>query len=361
LEKLPDGIFKRRNSENYYIRYWFGGKTYRESANTSDLKKAVRFRNQRISEIMGGKGPPVKFEKVTFRELTADLILDYEINGKRSMDKAKERLRLHILPFFGRMRAQAITTEQIRKYTKRRIEEGAANATINRELALVKRSYKLGAQHTPPKVALVPYIPLLKEDNARSGFFEHGDFVAMLENLPEYLKGFAIFGYKTGCRSQEIKSLEWRHVDRQNRSITIPPENDKTGKGRSLYLDDELLAIIEAQHAQRRKVGKKLSPWVFPGRNGFDQIRDLRRSWKTACEKAGIGHFLFHDLRRTAVRNMVRSGIPERVAMQISGHQTRAVFDRYNIVSEQDLKDAAEKQSVYLKGLPTARKVTPIK
>jgi len=243
----------------------------------------------------------------------------------------------------------------------RRLEEGAANATINRELAIIKRMYKLGEQHTPPKVALVPYIPMLKEDNARSGFFEHSDFVALVEHLAVYLKGFVTFAYKTGCRSQEIKKMEWKHVNRQERSITIPPENDKTGKGRTLYLDDEIMEIIEEQYALRGKDGRKLVPWVFPSKNGVDPIGDFRKAWVTACNRAGIGVRLFHDLRRTAVRNMVRAGVPERVAMLVSGHKTRSVFDRYNIVSEQDLKDAARKQAEYLNSQSVSRKVTPIK
>ncbi len=115
-----------------------------------------------------------------------------------------------------------------------------------------------------------------------------------------------------------------------------------------MYLDEELQGVFKRQW-EARKASGKLTPYVFPNFDSTNRIKAFQGSWKKACSDAEIGKRLFHDLRRTAVRNMVRAGIPERVAMMVSGHKTRSVFDRYNIVNDSDLKLAAQKQEAYLK------------
>lgn len=241
-----------------------------------------------------------------------------------------------------------ITSPKIEDYIESRLEEGAANATINRELSALKRMLNIGARPTPPKVDRVPYIPMLKENNTRKGFFEHAEFVALSDNLPEYLKGFVTFGYKTGWRFSEITGLTWNQVDLDNGIVRLEVGDTKNDSARTVYLDDELQEVFQKQW-ERRKSGKKILPYVFPNKTGTGKIRQLKNGvWQTACKKVGIGNKLFHDFRRTAVRNMVRAGIPEVIAMKISGHKTRSVFDRYNIVNDTDLQLASQKQAVYL-------------
>jgi len=155
-------------------------------------------------------------------------------------------------------------------------------------------------------------------------------------------------------------------VDLQNGIVTLKAGETKNDDARTVYLDDELKDLFQGQW-EKRKLNGKLTPYVFPNKSMSGMIVNFRKAWNTACRESGLGYGyilsekyvhkyegkfshgpIFHDFRRTAVRNMVRSGIPEQVAMMILGHKTRSVFDRYNIVSDADLKAAAMKQQVYL-------------
>jgi hypothetical protein len=114
--------------------------------------------------------------------------------------------------------------------------------------------------------------------------------------------------------------------------------------------------VVERAFAERRLD----CPYLF--HNDGNPIVDCRHAWKTACAKAGLSGLLVHDLGRSGIRNMVRSGVPEAVAMRISGHLTRTVFERYNIVSEGDLDAAAVKLDAYLdQKAQEPAKVTPIR
>ena len=349
-------IYKR--GEIFWLKYYRNGKSYRESSNSGKESEAKRLLKKREGEISDGKIPGIYFERIRFNELSDDFLADYRVNGKKSLARA-ERSVNHLMTAFDGMKVPAITSPRIHAYIEARLAEGAENATVNRELAAVKRIFNLGARQTPPKVDRVPYIPMLKENNVRKGFFEHVDFIALRDTLPHFLKGFVTFGYKTGWRKSEIETLTWSQVDREQGIVRLEPGDTKNDDGRTVYLDSELQEVFKAQW-EKRKAAKKILPYVFPNEDGTDRIKDFRGSWDKACKEAKIGKRLFHDMRRTAVRNMVRSGIPERVAMMISGHKTRTVFDRYNIVNADDLKRAAAKQEAYLESQAVTKTVTTV-
>ena len=354
-------IYKRGNI--FWIQYYRNVKPYRESVKSKKEADAKRLLKKREGEISDGKLPGIYFNRVKFDELAEDFLRDYRINKRKSIARAK-RATGHLTRYFEGYRVPEITSPKIESYIESRLEEGFANATINNELSALKRMLNLGAKQHPPKVDRVPYIPMLKENNVRKGFFEHAQFVALRAELPDYLKGFVTFAYKTGWRVSEITDLTWNQVDLlDNGIVRLEPGETKNDEGRTVYLDDELKDIFNQQWENRQN----LLLYVFPNSRYSGKIKRIEKPWNSACRKVGLGYGykinetyvkqwkselpagpIVHDFRRTAVRNMVRSGIPERVAMMISGHKTRSVFERYNIVNDADLKLASQKQEAYL-------------
>jgi integrase len=384
-------LFKRGNV--WWVKYHKNGRTFRESSRSEKKMVAKQLLSRREGEIADGKVPGVLYEKVTFDELADEFLMDYRINRKKSLDRAELSIK-HLRNVFGGKKVVEITTPKIVDYTSQRlmwscdncgskfeyngknlcpqcgeidhINKGAANATINRELSALRRMFNLAIRQTPPKINRVPYIPMLKENNARKGFFEHDQFLALRDALPNYLKAFVTFAYKIGWRDQEISFLTWDQVDLKNGIVTLRVGETKNDEARTVYLDVDLKILFQNLWDKRELYNKKL-PFVFPNEKGTGPILDFRGTWNMACRIIGLGYGYrinpqyvqkwepklspgptLHDFRRTAVRNMIRSGIPERVAMMISGHKTRSVFDRYNIVSDADLRRAAAQQQAYL-------------
>jgi integrase len=285
-------------------------------------------------------------------EVLDALETDLTLRQAASLPALKSHLK-RIRAAFGDRRAIDISSEAVNRYVQSRLSDGAANATINRENGLLAQAFKLGVEGQ--RISKAPKIRRLSEKgNARQGFFEKADFDEMVKHLPDYLEAFVKFGYYSGWRRGEIRSLEWGDVDLAARVIHLRHESSKTREGRVLALGGELWNAIVKQRAAReyenpdKTIG--VSSYVFHHKG--EPIGDIRKSWDAACGKANVGGKLFHDLRRTAVRNMVRAGVTERVAMAISGHKTRATFDRYNIVDEADLRKAMERTQAYLSAAP---------
>jgi integrase len=292
--------------------------------------------------------------KIRFEEAAEDLLADYRINKKRSLRTVTLRIRKHLTPFFGARRLGSITPPLIRQYIAKRQAAGASNATINRDLITLKRMFTLAMQSG--KLMTRPYIPLLKESNVRKGFFEREQLKSVANHLPPYMRGIAEFAFVTGWRTpSEILPLEWRQVDLKGGEVRLDPGTTKNGEGRVFPVTRELRQILERQQVIAETLKRErdlITRYVFCftiGKKAGQRISEAAfiHQWWKARVVAGCPGRIPHDFRRTAVRNLVRAGVPERVAMQLTGHRTRAIFERYNIVSPGDLREAADRLDTY--------------
>lgn len=331
-------IYKKRSV--YYIAYYTpDGKQVCESAKTKDKTEARRILQARLGQLAEGRYVGPATERVTVEEMVEGVRHDFLINEKKTLSWVDRRVRLHLAPFFGGKKAHAITTGDVQAYIVKRQQDGASNGEINRELIILKRAFNLGLQSE--KITRKPYIPRLEENNVRQGFFEQWEFEAVLAKLPECLRPPFTFAYPTGWRIlSEVLPLTWQQVDLEEGTVRLEPGTTKNKDGRLLYLTQELRALL-ANQWQEHQTTCPDCPYVFHDHG--HRIVNYYKRWHRACQEAGLHGKIPHDFRRTAVRNMVRAGIPERVAMQMSGHKTRSIFDRYHIVSEGDLKEAARR------------------
>jgi integrase len=345
-----------KESSTWYLEFSAPGRgQVRESTGTTDKKVAEQLRTKRDAQLTLGQDVDARADKVTFDTLAEGLLQNYGTNGLRSLDRVEDALA-HLRIVFAGWRARAITGAQVLRYVSLRqaADPKPANATINRELAALKRMFRL-AQRSWTGL-LVPHIALLKENNTRTGFFERPQFDAVYRHLPTYAQPVALFAYITGWRlHSEVLPLRWTQVDFAAGTVRLEPGTTKTDEARTFVMLPPLRACLEARRALTDMLQREhqcIIPLVFhrtvtSRRQQTTRpalpLKGFRRSWISACRAAGVPGAIPHDFRRSAIRNMVRAGIPERVAMQMSGHKTRSVFERYNIVSESDLREAAER------------------
>lgn len=331
-----------RQASVWWLKYRAAGRVIRESSGTDKHEEAKRLLRRREGAAEEGRPIILREDKVTMQALAADLRNDYRANERRSGERLETSLA-HLLPFFGHRRAVQLKTADVTAYVVARKSEGAANGTINRELAALKRMFSLAINGE--KLHHAPHIPSLRENNVRKGFFEREQFEAVSRRLPEYARPIVTFAYITGWRIRsEVLPLQWRQIDFKAGTIRLEPGTTKNDEGRMFVMTPELRASLEAQRVVteglQRKKGR-IIPWVFH-RNGT-RIKGFRKAWHSACRKAGLAGRIPHDFRRTAVRNLERAGVPRSVAMKMVGHKTESIYLRYAIVDETMLREAAEK------------------
>jgi integrase len=345
-ERGTGGLFKMKGSRFWYAQFYDrDGKPRRASTKEAVKAKAQGVLRRMMSDSERGLPFQGDVRKIHYADLRAALLHNYAERGNKSLETYSDGEETiwglkAVDTFFKGMPVSKITTDKAREFASGLLAQGAANGTVNRSLALLRRMLNLAKEDG--KIQIVPKIRMMKAGPARKGFLPREQFDDLVAKLPIHLKPLVVFLYYCGVRVGEALQIEWSQVDLKGAVIRLEQEQTKADSARTVPLPDVLLGMLESQEPKEGL--------VFDGTN-------LRKGWQTACEAAGLGKLekvegkrdkrytglLIHDLRRSAIRNLVRAGVPERVAMAISGHKTRAVFDRYNITSEQDVVEAMRK------------------
>ena len=374
----------------WWIAYYHPANVqHRESSKSADHDDAVRLLRQRLKETGAAEIDPArKFvtpqaRRQTIADLLDALTADYKIRGKGSPENLC-RLR-QVKAAFGTVRAADLTEAAVLRYIEEQLTAGYAKASINRVTQILRKAFKDFSGGIP-----APRIPQLSEiDNVRQGFYSDEETNALIDALPEHLKDFTLFAARTEMRCREIESLEWADVDGD--VIRLRAVNAKTRTARCVPMIGELADLLERRRAVRTVMVNNtatLARWIFHDEAGR-KIIESRKIWIEACCKVGLGQLicrncdqavgadlkcekcgvawhwkkllyvgrLFHDFRRTGVRNLLRAGVTEGTAMKISGHKTRAMLDRYNIVDDHDVREALARAEEFRKTHREERKV----
>lgn len=342
-------IFRR--GKVLWISYCQDGQEIRESSGSKAHAVARDLLRKRQGEQEAGTLLPREARKLTVREALALLVADYERRERRTL----RSLHGHVAAWNAAMGDLEVAKldfplldAQAQNWRK---EAGVSAATINRRMAALRKAVRLAVRFKLAATRIE--VPHLEESAPRDGFLSPADFAALAEALPDDgLRTFVRFLYATGMRVGEARKLEWRDVD--GTVLRIRGETTKNSTARTLPLAGELATIL-AEARERRRLD---CPSIFH-RKGVP-IGEFRTPWRVATKATGHVNLLVHDLRRSAVRNLIRSGVPERVAMGVTGHRTRNIFDRYNIVSAADLGAGLERVGVYVATASKIATVTPI-
>lgn len=335
-------VFKRGTV--YWFEFVFDGQRIQRSTKQGNRKAAVEIESAFRTALAKGEVGIIepKKEARTIGNLL-DLLAQQYRDDEGRVSSQNKSLLARVRRDFGSQPAAKLTAEDVTRYVTAQRSKAVAPATINRKLQVLHRCFTV-ADILAPKIKLLPL------DNARKGFFSPAEMAALLPKLPDDgLRDLVRFAYATGMRSKEVRSLRFESL--QDGVLRLEAKDAKTRVARTVPVDSgELAAIIERRKAARLvrcpDGSITASPFIFHRGDGLP-IGQFRKSWKTACRAAGITGKIFHDIRRSAVRDLVRAGVPQSVAMSISGHKTPSVFLRYNITDESDKRNALAAAAVY--------------
>jgi integrase len=349
-------------TKTFTIQYLVSGRVKRESTPFTKKKEAIDFLKQRLSDLQAGR-VSIRAD-LTFEDLSKLIVIDYKNNSRKNLYNLEKSIIPKLTDAFGGCMVMGIRTAQVEEYKTGRRLAGAAPATINRELAALKRMFRLGIRQE--KITVMPYIGLLAEHNVRKGFLERAQFMIILEHVPEHCRALFEVGYITGWRVEsELLTRQWSNVQfRGAGCLRIEPGEAKDStQGREFPFTAWLRDVLERQRHRVDEIEKqteRIIPWVFCREDG-KCLTNFRDRWAAACAKVGIKR-IPHDFRRTAVRNLELAGVPRSTAMAMVGHKTESIYRRYSIQDAMTLASGAAKlDALHAAQEAEAQKVAPFK
>jgi integrase len=316
----------RKAAKYYQIDYYIGGKRVREILKGVTTKRdAEEIERERLRSSTG----PIEFKR--FKQMAQWFLTHPDKQSKKTLDRDRQRYEKHLEPYFGHCKPHDINPSMVDDYKVKRQRQFAANATINRELALLKSIFRFALKKG--KVPRAPQIDLLPEDNVRQRFITGGEFEEILPFLSADVLPVVVIAYYTAMRLGEILALCWNNIDLKRRLFLF--ETGKTGKQRAVALRPEVMNVLRSM------------PKGFGETPVFSVSMDrVERNWKRACQKAKVRDARIHDLRRTRATIWHKEeGLPQDLIMYMTGHRTDSMFRRYQIVSTEYVERLAEKWS----------------
>ncbi len=320
----------------WWCNYSVDGVRRRESCETKDREVALAWLKRKVGKVASGEF--LVSDRARVRDLLGLVLEDYEVRGVAQAYISSLKVKSILNPRLGDIKASSLTTAKIKQYIRDRLKT-VKSGTVNREMALLHRAYQLGHQHDPSLVGRVPHFPKLPEGEPRKGFLKPEIYRKLLLELPEELRLLFVIAYHVGLRRGALLRIKWSQVDLNASCIWMD--------GVRANRKPEPVAVpIYGDMSKFLTTQPKQSEYLFA--RGLRPIKTFRESWNQACERAGVPELLFHDLRRTAVRNLRRAGVAETVIMKITGHRTRSVFERYNITDQSDTQQAGRMAEEFL-------------
>ncbi|MGB6865484.1 MAG: tyrosine-type recombinase/integrase, partial [Candidatus Aminicenantaceae bacterium] len=319
IRKTKQGLVR------WYIDYQVDGKRIREVVkNAQSRAEAVLHLREKCLEAFNSLHSSNKIEKpIDFTELSECYVRDYAKQNKKTWKNDVRCLEASLKPFFGRFKLKEISPHHIEKYRAVRLETGVTKATVNRELALMKKMFNLAIDWELAGSNPVKKIKFFSEkDNQKERILSKKEEDTLLKISPDHLRSILTVALNTGMRKSEILNLKWEQVDMKKKLIKV--ENTKSGRSRHIDINTVLTSLLPGL---KRK--NKESEFVFPNPDTGKPYVDLKKAFKTACDEAGIGELRFHDLRHTFASRLVENGVDLITVKDLLGHSTVKVTERY--------------------------------